>query len=139
VGKHLPVTRRVMGDSFATHFRRYAVHHTPKGSVRPREDAAAFAIFLERASRSDPVEPPWAVEVARYEAAWLAAAAPGFRWIVRCFRYPIPHLPRDPAQESFEPLPQPTLAIWCRLSRRSRLRHLILPLPRRRRRVSHRL
>jgi hypothetical protein len=130
--KLLPLTHRVLGKRFAVLFRRYADTHVPKGPKKHREDAVAFSAFVERVMRGDGIEPPWVVELVCYEALWLNAADPTCRWMVRWFRYPMDKLVQsvvqgDGGQVS---LMQPTIALWFRLSRHRRLRHVILSLPR---------
>ena len=117
---------------FAALFRRYADTHVPKGQKKHRADAVAFSAFVEQVMRGDGIEPPWVVELARYEALWLNAADPTCRWMVRWFRYPMDKLVQsvvqgDGGQVS---LTQPTIALWFRLSRHRRLRHVVLSLPR---------
>lgn len=130
--KLLPLTHRVLGKRFAVLFRRYADTHVPKGPKKHREDAVAFSTFVERIMRGDGIEPPWVVELARYEALWLNAADPTCRWMVRWFRYPMYKLVRSVVQGEGDQvlLMQPTIAFWFRLSPYRRLRHVVLSLPR---------
>jgi len=128
----LPLTQRVLGKRFASLFRRYADTHLPRGIKKHRDDALAFAAFIEQVGCTEGVEPCWAVELARYEAACLTAADPTCRWVVRCFRHPLASVVWALAHGDDLPTPpiQPTLAVWVRLPKRGRLRHVVLTLPR---------
>jgi hypothetical protein len=132
VCKQLPLTYGVLGRRFGEMFGRYAHTHVPKGLRKHQEDALAFSAFLERVAREEGLEPAWVVDLMRYEAAWLKAADPACRWTVRWFRYPVNKLVRGVAQGGGMLLPQEqvTVALWTRISRRSRLRHIVLSLPR---------
>jgi hypothetical protein len=75
---------------------------------------------------------PWVADIARYEAAWLYivnSARPGL--LVRRFGYPIAALMQVLAQDQVPPTParRPCFGLWLRLSPRSEVRHLVLPLP----------
>lgn len=141
VARLLPLTRRALGKTFARLFWRYADTFIPQGVKKQRQDALAFSSFVQRIARVQPVEPPRAVELLRYEAAWVRAAAPGACLIVRRFQEPISSLLRgaEPGKEREEharSIPtQPTIAFWFRPAPGSRLRHPVLSLPRLRRGV----
>ncbi|MBD2743120.1 hypothetical protein [Coleofasciculus sp. FACHB-1120] len=126
----LPLTQRVLGKSFAELFWRYAETHVPGGIKKHLEDAIAFATFIENNAQLKEIEPPWVVDLARYEKSWLLAAEPTFRLTMCRFRYAIDKLARMTQQE-VEPLLllQPTIVFWFRLSARSQLRHIVISLP----------
>jgi hypothetical protein len=128
----LQLTHCVLGKRFAVLFRRYAETHVQKGPKKHRDDAVAFSAFVEQALRWDGIEPLWVVELVRYEASWLNAMDPTCRWMVRWFRYPMGKLVQSVAQGDGGrvSLVQPTIALWFRLSRHRRLRHVVLSLPR---------
>ena len=130
--KLLPLTHRVMGKQFASLFLKYANTRVPMGPKRHLEDGIAFSAFIENGARVDGIKPPWVVELLRYEAACLKAADQTCQWTVRCFRYPIKKLVRCCVQGNELTVlgMQPTVALWLRLSRRKRLRHVVLSLPR---------
>lgn len=132
VSKLVPLTRCMLGSRFAAFFMQYADTQAPKGSKNHRSDVIAFSSFIENLALIDELDPPWAADLIRYEAAWQTANDPRRRWAMRWFRYPISKIVRSLAQGNGMPLSrvQPTIALWFRLSRRRGLRHLVLSLPR---------
>ncbi len=127
----LPLTHRVLGSRIAGLFRQHSDIYTPRGVKKHRDDAIAFATHLEKIASQDGSIPGWVAELIRYEKAWLKAADPGCRIIIRWFRYAVGDLVRRGAlgDDPSVPLKQPSLALWFRLSRRGRLRHRVLTLP----------
>ncbi len=133
VCKLLPLTHRVLGKRFAVLFWRHADTYVPKGMKKHQDDAIAFFAFVKRVARVDGIDPPWVLELARYEAARLQAADPTCRWMVRWFRHSISQLVRSVGQGDGTPLPlgqQPSIGLWFRLSPRRPLRHVVVSLPR---------
>ena len=132
VCKLLPLTHHVLGNRFAALFLRYADTHLPKGIKKHRDDAIAFAAFIEQVARVDGIEPPCFMDLARYEASCLKAADSTCRWLVCLFRHPMDKVVRNLVQGDDAPLPsaQLTIALWFRLFRQRQVRHLILSLPR---------
>lgn len=128
--KLMPLTRQVLGRSFAEHFRRFAAAPVPGGLLKHHADALAFSTFLVGIYRKARTEPPWLMDVLRYERAWLEAFSPFPLCIIRCFRYPIHTLsslliagadiPRLPDRL--------TLGLWLRFGRHGVLRHRLLRL-----------
>ncbi len=124
--KLLPLTHRMVGKRFSALFREYAETNRMK---KPREEAQAFANYVKKHGS---IETRWSVELLRYETAWLETTRPDCRFIIRGFRYDIKKLvksflKKDANQPTLQK--QPTLALWFRLSRQGRLRHLVLSLP----------
>lgn len=132
VCKLLPLTRTALGIRFDSLFRRFAQCHRLHMPKLHQSDAIAFCAFLEKAARADFPEKPWALDMARFEAACLEANAAGRHWIVRLFRYPIRGLVRSvvEADSTSVPAPRPTVAVWLRCSRPGRLRIVAFSLPR---------
>ena len=121
----LPCTFRALGtDRFASEFRRFASGSGLVGIKKHRDDAIAFAGFLEREGAG------WVGDLARLEAAGMLAYDPERRssWIR------LGHHPSDLARSSIEPgsIPKrrPTLVVWWRASAKGRLRRLVLARPR---------
>ena len=131
VCKLLPLTHRVLGEGFVKLFWRYAVTYVPKGIKKHQEDAFAFCAFVRHVVLGEGIEPPWVVDLVRYEVARLKATNPTCRWMVGWFRYPMGMLVRSLTQGDGVLLPpvQPTIAFWFRPLRRSRLCHIDLSLP----------
>jgi hypothetical protein len=120
----VPTAARAMGPRFASLFEQYAAGSPPRGSKADLDDAAGFVDALRRLA--EPLEPAWAVDLARYELAWRQAARAGWLPIVRAFRYPVTRL--VPGAEPITP--QTTFAFWWRPMRRGRARHLVVAVPR---------
>jgi hypothetical protein len=118
VAKLLPLSHRALGPRFAALFWRHADTYLPRGTKRHRDDALAFAAFAARTARAEGLEPPWAADLMRYEAGWLAASVPGCRGLLRWFRYDPQALTRALVRDAM-PLPEArsTLALWVRLPR----------------------
>ncbi len=83
VRKLLPLSSRVLGRTFESLFWRYAETHTLKALKPDEQDAVAFSSYIVREARSKNLDPPWSVDVARYEAARVEVLALGRRWAVR--------------------------------------------------------
>lgn len=129
VRKLLPLSSRVLGRTFGNLFWRYAETHTLEAYKPHQQDAVNFAIYLQQGV-AEYVTPGWAIDLARYEAAYIETIGLGRRWTVRWFRYPLRKLiqsliTRDGAPP---PAPRPALAIWFRLSHGGKLRHLAFDL-----------
>ncbi len=124
-GTALPLTRRALGFRFADLFKAYAIQGPPPGG-RPGEDAVGFVRHLERQQAAHPVEPAWALSLARYEAAGVTAEWLGRRRLmVRRFPHSIRRL-----ITAFEAGGVPegdfsgwTLAVWCCASASQKPRH----------------
>lgn len=125
VRRVVPIAARALGSRYAELFEQYAGESAPRGSKADLDDACGFVDTLRR--RIDQVEPPWAVNLARYELAWRLASRPGRTPIVRMFRYPVARLAtgRDPDAVT----PRMTIAFWWRVSRRSPVRHIAMGIP----------
>jgi hypothetical protein len=117
VVKLLPLSHRALGPRFAALFWQHADAYLPRGTKRHRDDALAFAAFVARAARVEGLEPPWAADLMRYEAGWLATSVPGCRGLLRWFRCD----PRSVAHALAHGDGAPpaakgaTLALWVRL------------------------
>ena len=127
VAKLLPVSRQALGQHFEQLFLRHADAFAPSGIRRHREDALAFAAFVERLAPDEPIEPSWSVDQLRYEAAWLRAADANPCCIVRYFRHPIDARDVGDAGSSTT-LSRPAVALWLRVRLGGRLRHVVCML-----------
>ncbi|HVF29252.1 MAG TPA: hypothetical protein VM943_13480 [Pyrinomonadaceae bacterium] len=127
----LPLTSRALGDRTASLFTEHAASYLPKGIKKHRDDAIAFAAFVEKNAGREDTLPEWIAEVARYERGWLEAADPARRLIVSLFRHHIAELTRAVAGGVEQPIltARPILACWLRLTPRGTVRHTVLPLP----------
>jgi hypothetical protein len=114
VAKLLPLTCEALGDRFHDLFQRYAGTYVPRGVHKHRDEALAFASYLERLARTEPLEPASTLDQLRYEIAWLRAAQPGVCCLVRYLGHWIGG--------------RFAIAIWLRVSPRGRLRHAIWTL-----------
>ena len=84
--KTLPMTARALGAQF----ERLLLPglDTPPSSGRHRDDAEKLVARIERGGDDARSLPPWIVDLARYEMAFVAAGRPGAVLILRCFRWP---------------------------------------------------
>jgi hypothetical protein len=132
VARLLPLTCRSLGGEFERLFLHYADTASPGGARNCRDDAIAFVASLQEHSITGRLTPPWAADLARYEATWLQAARSATQCLAGSFRYPVGPLIRSLIAGQEEPhLPaQATLALWIRFSRNGRLHHEVLPLGR---------
>jgi hypothetical protein len=128
VRRVIPIAARALGDRFGGLFERYADGSEPRGSKADLDDAAGFVGALGRWGDDD--RPPWAVDLARYELAWRQAARAGCRPVVRTFQYPVSRLLPGREADAATVSPRPTLAIWWRPTRRGRIRHVVIAMPR---------
>jgi hypothetical protein len=126
VRRVVPIAARAIGgDRFAELFERYATESAPRGSRADLDDAIGFVEAIRQSA--DQVEPPWAVDLARYELAWRQAARGGRAPIARVFRFSVAKLAigRQPDPVA----PRPTLALWWRPTRHGAVRHIVVTLP----------
>jgi hypothetical protein len=127
VRRAVPIAARAIGESrFAELFERYTTEAAPRGSKADLDDAAGFVEALRR--WADQVEPPWAIDLARYELAWRKAVRAGRAPLVRTFRYPVGRLATGRQPERVAP--GATLALWWRPTRRGGVRHIVISMPR---------
>jgi hypothetical protein len=131
VVKLLPSAHRALGPRFAALFWQFADGYLPRGPHRHRADARAFAAFVAQTARAAPLDPPWAADLLAYEAAWLEAADPACRVLVRRFALDPRPLAHALAQGLPPPTPprRPTLALWLRPLPHRAAWHQIIPLP----------
>jgi hypothetical protein len=127
----LPLTHRLLGQTFVALFWQFAPTYVPRGIHKHRDDALAFVRFLEYTVGAAGLSPAWALNLARYEAARLEAAEPARRWTMRQFRYPVASVVQALAHETPPAAlrPRPTTCLWLRLSSRHTPRYLQLALP----------
>jgi hypothetical protein len=83
VAKLLPLTVRALGPRFRDVFGEFSSTTLPSGIRKHLLDATAFAEYVV----TNVVEPPYAVDIARYEAAWIAIRNRSAGIIVRLLRY----------------------------------------------------
>ena len=131
VAKLLPLSNRAWGERFSVLFRRYASEHGSQECSPHRKDALAFCKYLKATARRQRLKPPGAIDLVRYEAAWLSMADAGRRSSVAFLRYPLAALSRLTPEDPPPAMPRRAfaLAIWFRFSRRSKLHHWVLALP----------
>lgn len=120
----LPKTAALLGGGLGELFSAYAAaeraRRPPGGLHKIPEDARRFAAFVERRTEDELVR-----AVARFEAAWVRAHAPGFRFAAGVFPYRMGEvLRRLDEGEKTGPARRPSLHLWWRLGR---LRHLGIP------------
>ena len=116
----LPRTARLLGKNFNALFWRYAESYIPQGIKKHRKDAISFAHFITKVAADEGMEPAWVGDVVRYEKTWLLADQASIYWRVCWFRYPIHKL-----ENSDVCIPEPTIAVWWRLSARSPVFYIV--------------
>ncbi len=116
----LPMTARALGAEFDQLLLPEL--DAPPSSGRHRDDAARLLARIEQGGDAGSV-PPWIVDLARYEMAFVAAARPGAVLILRVFRWP----PRRLAAAAFSGAdagaPRRAIGLWLRLPGARRLVH----------------
>ena len=130
VRRTIPLTARALGGRFAELFERYVVESTPRGSKADLDDAAGFVAAIGQWDGR--IEPPWAVDLARYELAWRHATRSARAPVLRLFRFQVARLASD--REPDPIVPRLTLAFWWRPNRRGNVRHIVISMPGRGRR-----
>jgi hypothetical protein len=114
VRKMLPLTARALGNAFADHVRPAVA-----GAARPgrhRDDARAVADHLRRMAQLHKLIPPWAADLARYEAAFAEAQRRRGGVLVRRFRFPVAALATAVlcGAPTADIKPRMTVGIWLR-------------------------
>jgi hypothetical protein len=107
--KLLPLTALALGDAFGPRLRE-ALQARPGG-------AAADAIALaSRLAADTAASPPWIGDLARYEAAFIAARRRPWGVQLRLFRYPVPSIAAA-LHGGVSPgvvAPRTTVGLWAR-------------------------
>jgi hypothetical protein len=107
----LPRTTKVLGKDFTSLFWQYAETYLPQGIKKHREDAIAFANFLEKTIDGKERD------LVRYEKTWLLTYERDRCFQISWFRYAV-H--RDCK-------PQIAIAIWYRFPQ-GKLQHIVRSL-----------
>lgn len=123
----LPRTARALGKNFTALFWRYTDTYLPQGIKKHREDAIAFADFIVKVISVECIELAWISDLVVYEKTWLLVYKHHSRLRVCWFHYPIGKL--GSPEDMNGVMMQPTMAIWWRLSVRSRFHHFLISLP----------
>ena len=122
--KTLPMTARALGPEFD----RLLLPEldAPPSAGRHRDDAARLVARIEQGADDTRSLPPWIVDLARYEMAFVAAARPGAVLLLRCFRWPPRLLAAAALSGADVGAPKRVLALWLRLPGARRLFHRLL-------------
>jgi len=128
IDKLLPLSYKVLGTRFTALFRQYADTYIPSGINKHRDDAIAFAAFIEQIAHDTGIEPAWATEVLLYEKSRLLASEATRHLVISTFRYRISELlPGVMRGNELPPLvKRPSLVVWCRVWPKGRLWRIIL-------------
>jgi hypothetical protein len=125
IRRTIPIAARAMGARFTGLCERYTNESAPRGSKADLDDPAGFVDALSR--WADSIEPPWVVDLARYELTWRLAARADRAPILRIFKFPVARLAIG--GETKTVVPRATLCFWWRPTRHGRGRHFVLSLP----------
>jgi hypothetical protein len=82
----LPLTHAALGERFTKYFCNFAQNFSPHGDNKPVADAIAFADHLASAPLTRDSFPAWLRDLARFEAACVAASTSRRLLLIRCFR-----------------------------------------------------
>lgn len=113
----LPRTAQALGKNFTALFWRYAETYLPQGIKKHRDDAIAFANFIQKVAREEGIDPPF-LDLVRYEKAWLLAHEPT-NYLTLCWlRYAV--------DIEKEVLVRRAIALWFRIKPQGKLRHIVI-------------
>ena len=127
VRRVIPIAAEAIGGRrFSALFDRHATDSPPRGSKADLVDAVGFVEALRHWVY--PVDPAWAVDLARYELAWRQAVRGTRTPITRIFRFPVAELARG--RHPGPVAPRATLALWWKPTRRGRVWHVVISMPR---------
>lgn len=107
IRKALPATSKALGKRFREAFIEHAEVFIPSGTDKIRRDILAFERFLDERLTGEDV---WIRELLRWEAAWVRANDPRFRFRMLFFRSAEAAQARG-APESW----RPEVIVWWRL------------------------
>ncbi|HEY8137566.1 MAG TPA: DUF692 family multinuclear iron-containing protein [Methylocystis sp.] len=119
--KTLPMTARALGAEFEQLLLPEL--QAPASSGRHRDDAAKLVARIELGGDDARSVPPWIVDLARYEMAFVAAARPGAVLILHRFRWPPRLLAAAALSGADVGAPRCLLGLWLRLPGARRLFH----------------
>ena len=112
VEKLLPLTRKVFGADFETHFREFANGFTPESIKKHLEDAVEFVGFLQKR------ETDWKRDAAKFESAKLEFYARGKGLVVRIFDYDVKEISRRIHESPMNFKRRKTFVVWLRIGKR---------------------
>jgi hypothetical protein len=129
--KLLPLTHLALGDGFYQLFVQFEHIYRPHGVNKHHDDACKFATFIQSSVKTDRESLDIVKDLARFESAVLMSRKPGITLIVRLFRYPIDECIHELTDggRATSPAVSHSVAIWLRLTRRSRLTYMCWRLP----------
>jgi hypothetical protein len=123
----LPLSAAALKGRFAAEARRYLNRPATRSGGEYLAGAIEFARRLEETV--SPVNPPWILDLIRWERAWLEMRRPSKRFVVQLLEWRVDGLtvgaclgPDPPRVEA-----RLMVVVWLRLSRKSRLRYFRFP------------
>lgn len=116
VEKILPLTRKVLSESFEEHFREFSQKYNPKSVKKHLEDAIEFCSFLQNCE----IEPIWAKDLAKFEQARLIFNTKTKDFLFRKFDFDVRKISREGAKAQSEFPKRRTFAIWIRVGNKSK-------------------
>ena len=117
----LPRTSRALGDRYRPLFQDFASGFVPAGIHRHSQDAVTFADYMLHRLRSVPPEPPWIVDLIRFERAVAKMALPAVGFEAVILRYDVSDL-----DQKSEPPRRTCIHGWLRLQRGGKMLYLVL-------------
>ncbi len=115
VEKILPLTRKFLGESFESHFRRFAAGFVPQTIKKHLEDAIEFCELLKKSQSG------WLKDVISFEQARVIFNGYGKNFVLKIFDYDIKKILEDTGKETLNNLPKrKTFAFWLKIGGRKR-------------------
>lgn len=120
VEKFLPLTKKVLGENFANHFREFSKNFNPKTIKKHLEDAIKFCSFLQKQT----IKPVWASDLIGFEQARLIFNSNEKNFVARKFDFDIReilnYVSRKDAKTPSDFPKRRTFAVWLRIGNRTK-------------------
>lgn len=114
--KFLPVTRKVLGEDFTTHFREFSQNYNPQTVKKHFEDALEFCRFLQKTEISGRAK-----DAAKFEQSKLEFFGLEKRFVVCRLDFDIRKFIDSDEKNILENLKNKTkIAVWVRFGKRAR-------------------
>ena len=114
--KALPLTARALGDRFDGLLRE-AIRGRAGDGKSPSDAAALVTLLEERLARRE-IEPPWIVDLARFERAFIDSGRAGSALVLRRFYFDVAAIAASLARgEDVSATRKPTFGVWARAPR----------------------
>ncbi len=116
----LPLTRKILEDSFENYFREFSSVFNPKSVKKHLEDAFEFSAFLQKKD----FETLWINDLAKFEQAKLEFSGFGKNFVVKSFDFDIRGIFLIKNETKIELKKRKTFAVWLRIGKK--IKHFII-------------